>query len=124
MRKSDNFSPAISLAAIEAIALSVAFATKGISLYFARLLILKIGNKIAGEVQKKVGKSILYSDIQTLDSRHSGKYISNIMFDSGQIHTWVSTAVLNIMKDSFSVIFLVSVMFYQVILMRLQTVQK
>ena len=95
------------------IAIIFAFATKGISLYFARLLILKIGNKIAGEVQKKVGKSILYSDIQTLDSRHSGKYISNIMFDSGQIHTLVSTAVLNIMKDSFSVLFLVGLMFYQ-----------
>ena len=95
------------------IAIIFAFATKGVSLYFARLLILKIGNKIAGEVQKKVGKSILYSDIQTLDSRHSGKYISNIMFDSGQIHTLVSTAVLNIMKDSFSVLFLVGLMFYQ-----------
>lgn len=90
-----------------------AFATKGLSLYFARLNILKIGNRIAGEVQKKVAKSILFSDIQTLDSRHSGKYISNIMFDSGQIHTLVSTAVLNIMKDSFSVVFLVGLMFYQ-----------
>jgi subfamily B ATP-binding cassette protein MsbA len=35
------------------------------------------------------------------------------MFDSGQIHTLVSTAVLNIMKDSFSVVFLVGLMFYQ-----------
>jgi len=95
------------------IAIIFAFATKGLSLYFARLNILKIGNKIAGEVQKKVAKAILYSDIQTLDSRHSGKYISNIMHDSGQIHTLVSTAVLNIMKDSFSVIFLVGLMFYQ-----------
>ena len=60
------------------IAIIFAFATKGLSLYFARLNILKIGNRIAGEVQKKVAKSILFSDIQTLDSRHSGKYISNI----------------------------------------------
>jgi len=95
------------------IAIVFAFVTKGVSLYFARLNILKIGNLIAGEVQKEVAKSILFSDIQTLDSRHSGKYISNIMFDSGQIHTLVSTAVLNIMKDSFSVIFLVGLMFYQ-----------
>ena len=36
------------------IAIIFAFATKGVSLYFARLLILKIGNKIAGEVQKKL----------------------------------------------------------------------
>ncbi len=95
------------------IAIIFAFATKGLSLYIARLNILKIGNLIAGEVQKKVSKSILFSDIQTLESRHSGKYISNFMFDTGQIHTMVSTAVLNIMKDSLSVIFLVGLMFYQ-----------
>ena len=53
------------------IAIIFAFSTKGFSLYFARLNILKVGNLIAGEVQKKVTKSILFSDIQTLESRHS-----------------------------------------------------
>ena len=95
------------------IAIVITFASKGLCLYFARLNLLKIGNRISGEVQKKIAKAILYSDIQTLDTRHSGKYISNIMFDSGQIHTLVSTGVLNIMKDSFSVVFLVGLMFYQ-----------
>ena len=95
------------------IAIIFAFSAKGLSLYFARVNILKVGHKIAGEMQKKMAQSILFSDIQTLDSRHSGKYISNIMHDSNQIHQLVSTGVLNIMKDSFSVVFLVSVMFYQ-----------
>ena len=95
------------------IAIIFAFTTKGLTLYFARLNILKVGQKISGELQKQITKSILFSDIQTLDSRHSGKYISNIMYDCGQVHTLVSTGVLNIMKDSFSVIFLVGVMFYQ-----------
>ncbi len=95
------------------IAIIFAFTTKGLTLYFARLNILKVGQIISGEMQKQIAKSILFSDIQTLDSRHSGKYISNIMFDSGQIHTLVSTGVLNIMKDSFSVLFLVGLMFYQ-----------
>ena len=95
------------------IAIITAFAAKGLSLYFARLNIIKVGQKISGEMQKKLAKSILFSDIQTLDSRHSGKYISNIMYDCGQIHQLVSTAVLNLMKDSFSVVFLVGLMFYQ-----------
>ncbi len=95
------------------IAIIAAFTTKGFSLYFARYNILKIGNLVSGEIQKKVAKSILFSDIQTLDSRHSGKYISNIMFDASQVHNLVSTATLNIMKDSLSIIFLVSLMFYQ-----------
>ena len=95
------------------LAIIIAFASKGLSLYFARLNILKVGNIIAGELQKKLAKSILYSDIETLDSRHSGKYISNLQFDCGQVMNLVSTGVLNLMKDSFSVIFLVGVMFYQ-----------
>ena len=57
--------------------------------------------------------NIIKSDIETLDGRHSGKYVSNVMFDSGQVQTLVSTGVLNLMKDSFSVIALVGVMFYQ-----------
>ena len=31
----------------------LAFSSKGISLYFARLNIIKVGNRIAGELQKK-----------------------------------------------------------------------
>ena len=95
------------------IVIIITFAAKGLSLYFARLNILKVGQRIAGELQKKVARSILFSDIQTLDSRHSGKYISNILYDSGQVQHLVSVGVLNLMKDTFSVIFLVGVMFYQ-----------
>ena len=95
------------------LAIIVTFASKGLSLYFARLNILKVGNIIAGELQRRIAKTILFSDVQTLDSRHSGKYISNIQFDCGQVMNLVSVGVLNLMKDTFSVIFLVGVMFYQ-----------
>mgnify|MGYP001267267244 CR=1 FL=1 len=95
------------------LAIIITFSVKGLSLYFARLNISIVGQTIAGDLQKKVGESILFSDIQTLDSRHSGRYISNIMYDSGQVSQLVSVGVLNIMKDSFSVIFLVGLMFYQ-----------
>jgi len=101
------------LAWIIPIAIIVAFASKGLSLYFARLNINIVGQRIAGELQKKIAKSILFTDIQTLDSRHSGRYISNIQFDAGQVSHFVSTGVLNLMKDSFSVVFLVGLMFYQ-----------
>ena len=91
----------------------VAFSSKGLSLYFARINIIRVGEEVSGEIKKKIANNILISDIQTLDNRHSGKYISNIMFDAHQIQNLVSTGVLNIMKDSFSVIALVSLMFYQ-----------
>ena len=89
------------------------FSAKGLSLYFARLNVLKVGHEIAGEIQKKIANNILTTDIETLDGRHSGKYIANVMFDSGQIQSLVSTGVLNIMKDTLSVIALVYLMFYQ-----------
>ena len=91
----------------------LAFSSKGISLYFARINIIKVGNRIAGELQRQVASTVLSSDIQTLENRHSGKYISNIMFDCGAVSNLVSTGVLNIMKDSFSLIGLISLMFYQ-----------
>ena len=91
----------------------VAFAGKGISLYVARLLIIRVGEEVSGEIKKKIADNIVRSDIQTLDSRHSGKYVSNVVFDSGQVQNLVSTGVLNLMKDTFSVIALVGVMIYQ-----------
>ena len=91
----------------------LAFSSKGISLYFARLNIIKVGNRIAGELQKQIANIILLADIETLDNRHSGKYIANINYDCAQVQNLVSTGVLNIMKDSFSLIALVYLMFYQ-----------
>ncbi len=91
----------------------IAFSSKGLSLYFARINIIRVGEEVSGELKKKVAKNILLSDIETLENRHSGKYISNIMFDAHQIQNLVSTGVLNLMKDSFSVVALVSLMFYQ-----------
>ena len=91
----------------------LAFTSKGLSLYFARINIIRVGQEVAGALQKKIAYNILTSDIQTLDNRHSGKYISNIMFDAFQVQNLVSTGVLNLMKDTFSVIALVSLMFYQ-----------
>jgi ATP-binding cassette, subfamily B, bacterial MsbA len=91
----------------------LAFATKGFTLYFARINIIRVSQEVCGEIQKKISNNILSTDIKTIDGRHSGKYISNIMYDSHQIQQLVGVGVLNLMKDSFSVIALVSLMFYQ-----------
>ncbi len=95
------------------LAIMFAFATKGMTLYFARMTIIRVAQEICGEIQKKISGNILFADIKTLDSRHSGKYISNIMYDTHQIQQLVGVGVLNLMKDSFTAVALVSVMFYQ-----------
>jgi subfamily B ATP-binding cassette protein MsbA len=101
------------LAWVIPICIVIVFSSKGVSLYIARLNVLKVGNRISGELQKRITNNILISDIQTLDSRHSGKYIANIVYDCQMVQTLVSTGILNLMKDSFTLITLVFLMFYQ-----------
>jgi subfamily B ATP-binding cassette protein MsbA len=95
------------------ITIILAFSAKGISLYFARINIIHVGQNISGKLQKQIANNVLTSDIQTLEGKHSGKYISHVMYDAGQVQHLVSTGVLNLMKDSFSLVALMTVMFYQ-----------
>ena len=95
------------------IAIVFAFAGKGLSLYLARIVLIKVGNEIVTTIQKQLASTILKSDIHTIESKHSGQYISHIMFDVGQVNAFVSNGVLNLMKDSLTLIVLISLMFYQ-----------
>ena len=95
------------------IAIVIAFAGKGVSLYFARVILIKVGNEIVTHIQKQIASKILKSDIHMIESKHSGQYISNITFDVGQVNTFVTNGVLNLMKDSLTLIVLVGLMFYQ-----------
>ena len=91
----------------------LAFMGKGISLYYARSIVIVLGNRIKQTLQNKMTNNILLSDSQTIESKHSGKYISTFLYDVGMIQELVSTGVLNIIKDSLTLITLVSLMFYQ-----------
>jgi len=95
------------------LAIVLAFSTKGLSLYFARSNVIKVGHEISRELKDEMVASILKSDIHTLESKHSGKYISHFLYDVQYISNLVSTAVLNIMKDSLTLIVLLALMFYQ-----------
>ena len=54
------------------IAIILAFSSKGLTLYFARTVLIKVGNSIVLTIQKQLASSILKSDIHTLESKHSG----------------------------------------------------
>ena len=95
------------------LAIVLAFSTKGLSLYFARSSVINVGHEISRELKDEMVASILKSDIHTLESKHSGKYISHFLYDVQYISNLVSTAVLNIMKDSLTLIVLLALMFYQ-----------
>ena len=80
------------------LAIVIAFTTKGLTLYFARTVLIKLGGKIVLSMQKELATSILKSDTHALESQHSGKYISHIMYDVGQVYSLVTSGVLNLMK--------------------------
>ena len=94
-------------------AIVLAFATKGITLYLAKTILIRVGGEIILFIQKQLASSILSSDIHTIESKHSGEHISHIMFDVGQVYAFVSTGILNLMKDSLTLVVLVGLMFYQ-----------
>jgi ATP-binding cassette, subfamily B, bacterial MsbA len=95
------------------LAIVLAFSSKGLSLYLARTVLIKVGNQIVVTLQKQLASSILASDVHTIESKHSGEYLSHILFDVGQVNNLVSTGVLNLMKDTLTLFVLVSLMFYQ-----------
>ena len=94
-------------------AIIFAFSLKGISLYMVRTTMIKVGAGIEKEIQYDLTKAIIHSDTATLENKHSGKYIGHMLYDAALIIQLVSTAVLNLIKDSLTLIALLSVMFYQ-----------
>ncbi len=95
------------------IAIIIAFTVKGLSLYMARTTTIKVGKNIEEEIQVTLSEAMLNADVELLENKHSGKFISHMIYDIGLINNLVSTAVLNLMKDSLTLIGLLFVMFYQ-----------
>ncbi len=95
------------------IAIIIAFSVKGLSLFAARTIMIKISNEIIKTLQVQLSACILKSDINTIESKHSGKYIAHFFYDVGQVGQLVSAGILNLMKDTLTLIVLVALMFYQ-----------
>ena len=90
-----------------------AFAFKGAALYFAKMLLIRVGNEITKIFQVQIMNSLIKADTKVIDSKHSGKFISNLTFDVNMIKNLVSTVILNLTKDTLTLIGLIGVMFYQ-----------
>ncbi len=94
-------------------AIVLSFVVKGLSLYFSRTALINVSQQITRKLAVEMSSNILKSDVHTLESKHSGKYISHFLYDVGLVANLVGTGVLNLMKDSLTLIVLVSLMFYQ-----------
>ncbi|MDC2996345.1 ABC transporter transmembrane domain-containing protein, partial [Candidatus Pelagibacter sp.] len=95
------------------LAIVLAFSAKGISLYLAKVIMIGVAEDIKKNIQKDMITSLVKADTAIIDNKHTGKFISNLTYDTTLIVNLVSTALLNLFKDSITLIGLLIVMFYQ-----------
>ena len=91
----------------------IAFTIKGFALYFAKAIMISVAEEIKKILQSDMIKSLINSDTQIIDQKHSGKFISNLTYDVTHITTMLSSAILSLFKDSLTLFGLLFVMFYQ-----------
>ena len=91
----------------------IAFTTKGLSLYFAKVTMIGVGEEIKKKLQFDMVNTLIKTDTQIIDKKHTGKFISNLTYDVTHITNLLSSAILTLFKDSLTLIGLLTVMFLQ-----------
>ena len=95
------------------IAILFAFTIKGTSLYLAKYLLIQVGGEVQKVLQLQIMQSILRSNIEKVNKKHSGKFLSHISYDAGLVKKLVTDTILLFSKDTLTLFALVGVMFYQ-----------
>ena len=91
----------------------IAFATKGLSLYIAKVLMIGVAEEVRKEMQCDMLGNLISADTALIEGKHTGKFISILANDVNHITNLVSVALLNIFKDSLTLVGLLMVMFFQ-----------
>ena len=91
----------------------IAFTTKGVSLYLAKVIMINVGEDIKKKLQFDMLNTLISADTQSIDKKHTGKFISNLTYDVLHITNLLSNGILNLFKDSLTLIGLLTVMFLQ-----------
>ena len=91
----------------------IAFFGKGLSLYGAKVIMIRISEEIRKSLQMDMMKALIKADTKFIDKKHSGKIITNLINDVNYMTGLVSVAILNLFKDTLTLIGLLTVMFYQ-----------
>jgi len=89
------------------------FALRGISTYFHTVIMNKIGQRIVTNVQQELHNHLLESDLSFFHSKASGELISRLTNDVGIMRQAVGECMTSSFKGSLTLVFLISVMFYQ-----------
>ena len=91
----------------------IAFTTKGLSLYLAKVLMIGVAEEVRKDLQCDMLGNLISADTKLIDEKHTGKFISILTNDVAHITNLVSTAILSLFKDSLTLMGLLLVMFFQ-----------
>ena len=91
----------------------VAFATKGLSLYMAKVLMIGVAEEVRKDMQCDMLGNLISADTALIEGKHTGKFISILSNDVNHITNLVSVGILNLFKDSLTLVGLLTVMFFQ-----------
>ena len=91
----------------------VAFASKGLSLYLAKSIMISVAEEVRKSLQVDMIKNLVNADTEVIEKRHSGKIITNLVNDVNFMTGLVSVGILNLFKDTLTLVGLLGVMFYQ-----------
>ena len=85
---------------------------KGVSSYIQSVLMSFIGYKIVADLQDDMFESLIKCDISFFSKTNSGTLISRFLADVGALSRGVHNVIINIIKDFFTLLFLIGVLFY------------
>ena len=85
---------------------------KGLSSYIQSVMMSFVGYKIVADLQNDMFESLIKCDVSFFSKTNSGTLISRFLADVGALSRGVHNVIINIIKDFFTLIFLIGVLFY------------
>ncbi len=95
------------------LAVFLALTLRGAASYGESVTMANLGQRIVCDVQNRLFKHLMHADLSFFHRTSSGELISRFNNDISQMRSSVSNAIVGLGKDSFSLIFLVALMFYR-----------
>jgi subfamily B ATP-binding cassette protein MsbA len=95
------------------LAIVLTFVIKAFAIYGTRVVTIKVGIKIIKNIQTLMAKKFLLSDMSHITKKHSGQYLSNFTNDTGMLFGVITGVVVTLFKETFTLIALLGLMFYQ-----------
>ena len=95
------------------IAVLIIAIVKGFSEFGQSVLMLLVGQRTIGDIQKDMYASLMKADLSFFHNNPSGNLVARFISDVNRLRHSVTTALTGIAKDTLTLIFLVALMFYR-----------